>query len=58
LNGISVVVYQYDQDEWKPIECVSRFLTDTEKNYCPIELEMLAASWGMVRMMSMYLPAF
>ena len=50
LNGISVVLYQQDEGTWKPVDCASRFLTDTEKNYCPIELEMLAATWGMTRM--------
>ena len=52
LNGISVVSYQQDDQDkiWKPVDCASRFLTETEKNYCPIELEMLAATSGMMRM--------
>ena len=52
LNCISVVLYQQDDQDkiWKPGDCASRFLTETEKNYFPIELEMLAATWGMTRM--------
>ncbi|XP_057294539.1 uncharacterized protein K02A2.6-like [Hydractinia symbiolongicarpus] len=48
-NGISVILYQY-HNEWRPVDCASRFLTATEKIYAPIEVEMLAASWGMERM--------
>ena len=25
-------------------------MTETEKNYCPVELEILAATWGMARL--------
>ena len=50
LNGICVILYQKHQDDWKPVDCTSRFLSRSEKNYCPIELEMLAATWGMMRM--------
>ena len=52
LNGISVVLYQQDDQDkiCKPVDCASRFLTETEKNYCPIELEMLAVTWRMTRM--------
>ena len=39
---------------WRPLDCASRFLTPTEKNYYPIEIEMLAVTWG-IRRMSMYL---
>ena len=35
LNGLSVVVYQGHDGIYKPIDCASRFLTMTEKNYYP-----------------------
>ena len=46
LNVISVVLYQQDDQDkiWKPVDCASRFLLETEKNYCPIKLKMLAAT--------------
>ena len=40
LNGISVVVYQKHENEWRPVDCASRFLSSAEKNYYPIEIEM------------------
>ena len=47
LHGIGVVVYQKQSDgEWRPIDCASRLLSQAERNYWPIELEMLAVSWG------------
>ena len=55
LNGISVIIYQQDDNEqWKPVDCASRFLSQAERNYFPIELEMLATMWGM-RRMNLYL---
>ena len=55
LNGIGVAVYQKQDDgKWRIIDCASRFLTDTEKRYYPIEIEMLAVMWGIKRM-EMYL---
>ena len=55
LNGIGVAVYQKQDDgKWRIIDCASRFLSDTEKNYYPIEIEMLAVMWGIKRM-EMYL---
>ena len=51
LNGISVVVLQQnDEGEWRMVDCSSRYLTIHEKEYAPIEIEMLAISWGMKRM--------
>ena len=50
LNGLSVVVYQGHDGVYKPIDCAPRFLTMTEKNYYPIEMEMLAVAWGCTRM--------
>jgi len=54
LNGISVILYQQHDEKWVPISCASRFLSIHEKNYHPIEIEMLAVSWG-CRKMHMYL---
>ena len=55
LKGISVIVYQEDNNgQWKPVDCASRFLSPAERNYYPIELEMLASTWG-IRRMNMYL---
>ena len=50
LNGISVIVYQKHEYGWRPVDCASRFLTPTEKNDYPIEIEMLAVTWGCNRM--------
>ena len=50
LHGISVTVKLCHGDIWKPVDCASRFLTPTEKNDCPIELEVVAAIWGCKRM--------
>ena len=51
LNGISVVLkQQLENGDWKPAACALRFLSDTEKNYHPIEVEMLAITWGCDKM--------
>ena len=58
LNGISVVLKQQQENgDWKPVACASRFLSDTEKNYHPIEVEMLAITWDCEKMNS-YLHGF
>jgi len=49
-NGISVILYQQHEEGWKPVDCASRFLTQAEKNYHPIELEMQAVTWGCEKM--------
>ena len=54
LKGISVILYQKHGEQWKPVDCASRFLRPAEKNYHPIELEMLATTWGCEKM-SVYL---
>lgn len=54
LNGISAILYQKNNEKWVPISCASRFLSVHEKNYHPIEIEMLAVSWG-CKKMHMYL---
>ena len=50
LNGMSVILYQSDKNEWHPVTCASRYLTSAEKNYFPIELEMQAVTWGCEKM--------
>ena len=46
--GIQASIYQEtSKSVWVPIDHISRTLTDTEKNYSPIERESLAQSWGM-----------
>ena len=54
LNGIAVILYQKHGDKWHPVSRASRYLSDAEKNYHPIENEMLAVSWG-CRKMNLYL---
>ena len=54
LNGISAILYQQHGETWHPVTCGSRYLTPTEKDYYPIENEMLAVTWG-CRKMKMYL---
>ena len=50
LHGISAILYQkHDQDSFS-VFCASRSLCDYEKNYHPIEIEMLAVSWGCKKM--------
>ena len=54
LNGISAILYQKHDENWHPVTCGSRYLTPTEKDYYPIENEMLAVTWG-CKKMKMYL---
>ena len=49
LNGISAILYQ-KHDGWKPVAFASRYLSDIEKNYHTIEVEMLAVTWGCEKM--------
>ena len=50
LHGISAILYQKHDQDWFPVFCASRFLSDYEKNYHPVEIEMLAVSWGCKKM--------
>ena len=52
--GISAILYQKHDQGWFPVFCASRFLSDYEKNYHPVETEMLAVSWG-CKKMGMYI---
>ena len=54
LHGISAILYQQHQEKWYPVTCASRYLKTSEKNYYPIENEMLAVTWGCLKM-NMYL---
>ena len=42
LNGLGYVLLQKHGEEWKLIQCGSRFLTDTVSRYSMVELELLA----------------
>ena len=46
LNGLGYVLLQKHGEEWKLIQCGSRFLTDTESRYSMVELELLAIVWA------------
>ena len=47
LNGLGFVLKQLQLDEeWKPVQAGSRFLTSAETRYAMIELEMLAIAWA------------
>ena len=54
LNGVSAILYQQHGENWHPITCASRYLKPAEKNYYPVENEMLAVTWGCLKM-NMYL---
>ena len=41
-----MILSQEREGVWKPVACASRFLQAAEKNYHPIEAEMLAIVWG------------
>lgn len=46
-NGLGFVLLQCHNDQWKLVQCGSRLLTDTEKRYAIIELELLAVTWAL-----------
>lgn len=47
LYGIGFALLQKHGEKWRLIQCGSRFLTDAETRYATIELELVAAVWGM-----------
>ena len=50
LNGVGYALRQKTHTgEWRLIQCGSRFLSDTEKRYAVIEVEMLAIVWSMIK---------
>ena len=54
LHGLGFALLQRHGEEWKLVQCGSRFLTDTETRYAVIEVEMAAVLWA-IRKCSTYL---
>ena len=46
MHGFGFVLLQKHGDQWKMVQCGSRFVTDTESRYAVIELEMAAIAWA------------
>ena len=46
LNRLGFALLQQHGEQWKLIQCGSKFLTPTEAKYATIELEMLAILWS------------
>uniref|UniRef100_A0A7M5X7U7 Reverse transcriptase domain-containing protein n=1 Tax=Clytia hemisphaerica TaxID=252671 RepID=A0A7M5X7U7_9CNID len=49
-NGLSVILFKKFDNEWRLVDSASRWLSPEEKNYFPIEIEMLGVAWGCVKM--------
>ena len=50
LNGLGFILKQQQQNgTWRMMQAGSRFLSDAERRYAMIELECLAAAWGMLK---------
>ena len=48
--GLGAILWQKrDNDEWCPVACASRSLSDTESRYSQLEREMLAVVFGIVK---------
>ena len=45
-QGLGAVLQQCEENQWKPISCASRFLTELETKYSINELELLAVVWS------------
>ena len=54
LKGLGYALLQLHGQDWKLVQCGSRFLTDVESRYAVVELEMLAVTWA-VRKCHVYL---
>ena len=54
VGGLGFALLQNVNDEWKLVQCGSRFISDTESRYAMIELELLAVAWA-VNKCSIYL---
>ena len=55
LHGLGFVLRQlHDNNQWRIVQCGSRFLTDAESRYSVIELECLALVWA-TRKLHVYL---
>ena len=46
LNGLGYALLQRHGEQWRLVQCGSRFLSDTESRYAAIELELLAVTWA------------
>ena len=46
LNGLGFIMKQQEKDHWIPVQAGSRMLTDAERNYAMVELELLAIQWA------------
>lgn len=54
LHGLGFALLQKQSDQWRLIQCSSRFLKDAETRYAVLELEPLAIFWA-IRKCQMYL---
>ena len=46
-NGLGFVLLQKHDNEYKIVQCGSRFLTETDSRYAIVQLELLAVAWAM-----------
>ena len=44
--GLGAVLFQGDEDDWKPVAYASRAMSETEKRYAQIEKEALGVTWA------------
>lgn len=50
LNGLGFVIKQEQGDgTWTTVQAGSRFLSDAEKRYAMVELELLGVAWGITK---------
>ena len=47
LKGLGFVLWQRHGEQWRVVQCGSRYLSDAETRYAVIELEMLAVVWAL-----------
>ena len=47
LKGLGFVLWQRHGEQWRVVQCGSRYLSDAETQYAVIELEMLAVVWAL-----------
>ena len=45
-NGLGFALLQQQSNQWRLIQCGSRFISDTESRYAIVELELKAAQWA------------
>ena len=53
-NGLGYMLMQKENDAWKMVSCGSRFISDTERRYSMVELELLGVVWALQKT-SLYL---